>query len=378
MSSIVKQYINENNGGKIIPICISLIFTAIGCFFFFPLVNNLISARNWEKIPCIIISGQIIIHQDSEGDTYSVEIVYKYRYGNTEYTSRRYDFNRSSSSDYESKEAIVRGYPPDTKTFCYVNPQKPDQSVINRDFNFSMLIDMILPLVFIFIGFTPVFFVFKKQKINVIPSVPQGSEVVLKNKDAPFTRLIIIIILALICNGIIIIPLWDTVSGKTDIWTNFYIIPLAVAGMALIIASIYYFICMFNPRSEIILSSIPVTMGKEVTLRWKLSGNTYVLKDFHILLEGREEATYRKGTASVTDKEIFSVINIFDTENPEYMKEGSAKFTIPSDSMHTFNAPNNKILWHICINGKINYWPDIKEEYEITVIHENLIKKGVL
>jgi hypothetical protein len=272
----------------------------------------------------------------------------------------------------------VEEYPPGKNTFCYVNPEMPNQAVISRDFSSSMLAAVIFPLVFTLFGFLPLFFVFKKKNINIIPSGSQGSEVVLKPKSSPFVRLIGITIVALIWNGIIIIPLSEIYYGKGETCLTIFMIPFVIGGIGLIISVIYYFLCLFNPRPKLILSSSPVPMGKEVTIWWKISGSTYVLKDFHIYLEGREEATYARGTTSVTDKEIFSIINIIDTENPEYMKEGSAKFTIPSDSIHTFNAPNNKVLWHIHLNGKIYYWPDIKEEYGIIVLPENAIRKGVL
>jgi len=385
VSSIIKQHMDRNkatSGGKLVMVVFFLIFSVAGLvmayFFLFPLLKNLISARNWEKVPCTIVSGRVLTHEDSDGDTYSIEIEYKYLFENRAYISNRYNFNKSSSSGYSSKKAIVDKYPPGINTFCYVNPHMPNEAVIDRDFNISMLIMVIFPLIFTSVGFIPLLFFLKNKNVNVIPSVSGSSEVVLKSKTSPLTRLLGVLIVAIFWNGIIIIPLSQIYQGRGETCLTLFMIPFSIVGIGLIIGVIYYVLCLFNPRPKLILSSSPVPMGKEVTVWWKVSGNTYVMKDFHIYLEGREEATYTRGTDSVTDKEVFSTINIFDTENPEYMKEGSAGFTIPSDSMHTFDAPHNKVLWHIHLNSKINYWPDIKEEYEIMVFPENLIKKGFI
>jgi hypothetical protein len=35
--------------------------------------------------------------------------------------------------------------------------------------------------------------------------------------------------------------------------------------------------------------------------------------------------------------------------------------------MHSFAAPNNKIVWTIEVHGHIAGWPDVKEEYELKV-----------
>jgi hypothetical protein len=49
---------------------------------------------------------------------------------------------------------------------------------------------------------------------------------------------------------------------------------------------------------------------------------------------------------------------------------GAARTTslrIPDDTMHTFTADNNKIIWTIKMKGQINRWPDIDESFDITV-----------
>jgi hypothetical protein len=99
-----------------------------------------------------------------------------------------------------------------------------------------------------------------------------------------------------------------------------------------------------------------------------MSGRATALRRLEIVLEGREEATYTRGTTTVTDKNVFVTIPIFATTNPWDMQSGRARLLVPPGTMPTFCAEHNKILWHLHVRGDIPRWPDIKEEYEITVL----------
>lgn len=83
---------------------------------------------------------------------------------------------------------------------------------------------------------------------------------------------------------------------------------------------------------------------------------------------GRESATYRRGTRSVTDHCIFHRQILFETEQPTSTHTyGRLEVAIPEDSMHSFDGGNNKISWHILIEGDVPRWPNIKAEYPFTV-----------
>jgi len=220
-------------------------------------------------------------------------------------------------------------------------------------------------------------------------TVSQHREVVLKSKrDSPIVPLIGFFLIALFWNATMLTVLTVIILSpgtyEQVICFIIILIPLLLAGFGFIMAVIYHFLSLFHPRPKLIVSLHPVPMGNEVTLRWKMSGNISIIKDFRIYLAGREETTYKRGTHFVTDKENFSLINIFDKENPEDIKEGTGTFTIPFDSMHTFNARNNKISWHIFVDFKLDCWPhiegywrDTNQEYEIVVLPENVMRKSL-
>jgi hypothetical protein len=50
------------------------------------------------------------------------------------------------------------------------------------------------------------------------------------------------------------------------------------------------------------------------------------------------------------------------------MPYGDVGFAIPDDTMHSFEAQNNKIDWELAVEGEIKRWPDVKSSFEITVL----------
>jgi hypothetical protein len=91
------------------------------------------------------------------------------------------------------------------------------------------------------------------------------------------------------------------------------------------------------------------------------------MNHLRIFLEGREEATYQRGTNTYTDKEIFATVDFVDTTADWEMPRGSAELVIPEDTMHSFEADSNKIVWEIKVAGDIARWPDVQQNFPITL-----------
>jgi hypothetical protein len=138
-------------------------------------------------------------------------------------------------------------------------------------------------------------------------------------------------------------------------------------GLGLIGGVLYQFMALFNPRPRLTVSRGVLMPGDSIDVGWELTGRADRLRRFQISLEGREEATYRRGTNTRTDKEVFTRIQLTDTTDPFAMQSGSAKLKLPPDAMHSFKAANNKIMWVLKVSGDIPRWPDINDEFPITV-----------
>ena len=86
-----------------------------------------------------------------------------------------------------------------------------------------------------------------------------------------------------------------------------------------------------------------------------------------VYAEGREEATYVRGTTTSTDRETFAIIRLIDTERHNEMAAGRTTLRIPPTTMHSFESANNKIVWVVKVHGEIPRWPDVEAEFEIRV-----------
>ena len=84
--------------------------------------------------------------------------------------------------------------------------------------------------------------------------------------------------------------------------------------------------------------------------------------------EAREEATYRQGTRTSTDKKTFLRIEAASAQDAAAISEGRASVTLPVDTMPTFKSDNNRIIWSLLVTGAIPRWPDLNEEFVIEVL----------
>lgn len=106
----------------------------IGSYFIYPVVLQVLDSGSWEKAKAIVDHRSYDVTTDKEGNkSYHVEILYRYKYKNKEYRSIQYNFLNSSSSDRDDAIAIGKKYPKGKQFKCYVDPDNPEYSVIEKD-----------------------------------------------------------------------------------------------------------------------------------------------------------------------------------------------------------------------------------------------------
>jgi hypothetical protein len=137
------------NRGCIVAFLSLFLLVGIGLsFIFVTSALRVLKARSWPAVPCTILSSEVGVHQGDDSDTYSVDVSYSYTFQGREHKSDRYQFLRGSTGGRQAKERIVRRLPPLTRTVCYVNPDDPSESVLNRDFGTEYAF-ILVPLVFV-------------------------------------------------------------------------------------------------------------------------------------------------------------------------------------------------------------------------------------
>jgi len=369
------------------------IFLAVGLGVFYGMflrpMMKIEQAKDWPEIPCTVISSRVQSHEGDDSTTYSVDIFYAYTFNGREYKSNRYSFMLGSSSGYERKKAVVNAHPPGKKAVCYVNPDDPAEAVIERGYTDDVWFCLI-PLVFVAVGAGGIFFTVrnhlrKKAKTarrdvdayahtyagTVDREVPAGP-VILKPKHSPLVKLVGVTFAAAFWNGIVSIFVWQVIkgwrTGHGEWGPTLFLIPFVLIGLGLIGGIVYFLLALFNPRPKLTLSSGAVPLGGTAELRWEFTGQVRRIGKFEIVLEGREEATYRRGTNTVTDKEVFATLPIVQIDDWRDMAAGEATLAIPPDTMHSFEASNNKIIWTLKVHGDIRMWPDVKAAFPLTVL----------
>ncbi len=352
-----------------------------------------LAARQWEPTPCKVISSTVRTHSNDDGHTYSIDILYEYEVNGKQYRSNRYGLLRLSSSGYEGKAKVVRQHPPGRETICFVNPKDPHDAVLKRGLSPVLLFGLI-PLAFMGIGAIGLAHRLRPPGVEdkqhwtrmdpaggprpirhrTLPDAAPGP-VTLEAKGIRAAKFAGMAFLALAWNGICSFLFADVAAGwqkgRLNYFETLFAIPFLLAGLAMIAGSIYYFLALFNPWPRIHLSAAAAPLGAAVDIEWELKGRTSKLSRLRIELQGREQATYRRGTSTATDTKTFAAIPIADTTHRTEMGIGRGRFVIPPHTMHSFSAPNNTIVWKVKVHGEVDRWPDVNEEFDFTVLPAN-------
>ena len=371
------------------------VFALVGGVMLYPLgikpIARTIAAESWAATPCQVLRAEVRSHDSDDGTTYSVYILYQYEFNGQTYKSDRYEFVGGSSSGYQGKARVVEQYQAAANPVCYVNPSNPSEAVLKRGFHAKLLLAL-FPLPFLLIGVGGLAATWRGKivtdKRTAKPWIAQrpasasddlatlrvadGGREVLTPQFSAKTKFIGVTVVALFWNGIVSIFVFSMIGGfrhGDPSWFGLlFLLPFVAIGLGLIAGAVYQFLAIFNPRPTLELSSSVLPLGTAAELTWSFSGRTGRISELTVTLRGVEEARYRKGTSTYTDRNTFYEMELYKTSDPTEIAAGQIGFVLPQDTMHSFEAENNKILWTLDVHGSIKHWPDVKESFKITVI----------
>ena len=349
----------------------------------------------WAKTSCVITRSEVRAgqqHGRGSGNYYFV-VGYQYDYGGRNYASERYELKPVAFRNYGRAAQLVEQYRPESAIVCYVNPAAPDEAVLKRGDLFMPLF-VLFPLIFVVIGFVGIYSqwrpaIARNQRLQPISAgrwvVLRRSEAVpkpdprtahdplaLKPAVSPWGKLVAALIFGLFWNGLVsmfvvnIVRNWR--SWPIEWFLALFMVPFVLIGLGTIAAAGYFFLALFNPRPRLTITPRAVPLGGTFRVEWEIRGRTDALRRLRLRLEGREEATYQSGKNTATDKNVFANIEIADLTVPQAMRSGGANVTVPGQLMHSFTTRHNRIVWSIQVQGEIAHWPDIKEEFPVTVL----------
>ncbi|HUP43527.1 MAG TPA: DUF3592 domain-containing protein [Thermoanaerobaculia bacterium] len=367
--------------------------------FAVPLWRNL-QARSWPEAPCEVLESRVASHAGDDGDTYSVEVRYRYRVDGRDHVSERYDFFPGSTSGYEGKARVVERLPPGTRTVCYVDPADPTEAVLDRSFTAEYLFGL-LPLAFVGVGAGGIVLTLvgaRRGKARraagrpewlpepsgepaakaagarhglSVPSAGDAAPLVLEAKMSPLGRLVGTTLVALFWNGIVGVFLWQLWQGwregSFDGCVAVFLVPFVLVGVLLLAGIPYQVLALFNPRPRLVLTPGRLELGGSAELSWRFRGWPGRIRRLRLTLEGVEEASWSGGKSRRTARETFASYDLLDTRLPIEIAGGSIQVWAPPETMHTFEAADNRVLWTLKLHGEIRLWPDVSEEIRVVV-----------
>jgi hypothetical protein len=368
----------------LVPVVLGLVFVAVGGGLFIGIgvvpALRLVRAASWVETPCTIVSSTVRSQSSDDGTTYKVDILFEYQVGGLTLKSNRYDFANFGSSGYTGKREIVNRYPEGSRAVCFVDPSDPTRAVLNRDLRPAYLVGLI-PLVFLLAGAAVATWGFRQRRQardrrtrvsgrRRVPEVIDGPRA-LEPKQGPGTKILGSLIFTLIWNGILSVFLYTLIAdwqrGDHNWFLAIFLVPFVLVGLGSVVMVGYFTLAAFNPRPRITLQPAAPRLGDSIRIDWRFGGRSERIDRLQITLEGREEATYQRGTDTHTDTEVFARFVVADSEVAFEIARGGADVEIPHDTMHSFAGDHNKVVWSLKVNGDVPRWPDVDEKFEVDV-----------
>lgn len=388
---------NEAPKAIIIPFFSIFAIAGLGILLFViaPQWTKYSDAKGWKETPAKVIWSRVKSHSDDDGTTYSVDIFYSYSFEGRDYKSNTVGLMSGSSSGRSSKQEKVKEHPPGKAITCYVNPEKPWQSLLERELGWWALFAL-FPLPFIAVGLGGLWWTFKKRskakatsnsdnklgrRSSSIRHSATGSDKFHSSARKEFSpggsRIKWVfgsIFIALFWNGITSVFVWQAVQswikGNGEWFLTIFITPFVLIGIGLILHIFYRLFALFNPSPKLSLTPGEITLGQSAKLKWNVSSGAQRINHFAIYLVGEEEAEYRRGTDTVKVSSIFYEQALIDTQDPRKSSTGSTKIELSPDAaniMPSWKSHNNRIKWSLQVKGKISFWPDVSDSYEVQV-----------
>jgi hypothetical protein len=373
----------------------------LAAFFLVPL-GRVIQALGWDPVSCEVLSSSVDRHQGGDEATYSVEVRYRYEVDGRSYQGRRYRFLGGSSSGSEAKQRIVDSLPPGAATICWVDPDDPREAVLDRGLSWEYVFGL-LPLAFVALGAVGLYaatagwrgrtgrraeaigsgavvdagpaagrmaeLLGDLAEHDPLPERPPPGELVLEPEVPPLGRLGCLIGVALVWNGLVGAFVWMGVR-EPDPVLGCFLVPFVLVGLGLLVGVPYQILALANPRPHLRLADGRLSPGRSTTIYWSFSGAARHLRGLQIRLEGREVVRYSSGDSTSRRTEVFARLPLADETQRGLLEQGSARLELPAEAMHSFDGRHGSIVWVLVVHGTIARWPDVGDEFEVTVLPE--------
>jgi hypothetical protein len=266
---------------------------------------------------------------------------------------------------------VVNRHPPGARVRCWVDPEHPTEAVLNREFTPELAFGLI-PLGFALVGVGGLIAMLRGGRVPDAAGVRDGTagdpEAAreLRPKHGPVAKILGTLAVAAFWNGIT----WTIVVGALrdgDWFPLLFLSIFVLIGAGLLVALGYAVLSLANPRPRLTLRPGRLQSGVLQTLSWQMSGAVGRLRRMEFTLEGRESATYQRGTSTTTDRQTCVRIVLAELTGLAEMRAGETAFELPPEAVPGFQANHNRIEWFIRVKGEVPKWPDVNEEFPVEI-----------
>jgi hypothetical protein len=163
----------------------------------------------------------------------------------------------------------------------------------------------------------------------------------------------------------------DLMSGRID-WLLFgLIVPFAVVGVGGVVLFIRGLVLATSVGpTQVEVSNHPLQPGRSYEVL-VAQGGSGTLRSLELILELEEQATFRQGTDTRTERLLVwsqPIKQWRDVElSPAARFEAEATIRLPERAMHSFHSEHNVVSWRFVVRGVPERWPAFCRVFPVIV-----------
>lgn len=372
----IKKRLRSEKGAIIFFLILGTMGLALFMILTVSPVAQWIESLTWDKTSCYVERARVISEPDSDGgEKYAPDVRYVYHVDRQTFRNDRFSLYPDFQASYQLAAQSLAPFKSGHKTFCYVNPENPADSILVHTMGKGPIVGSIFGGILMLAGFGSAFSL-HKQKAEATTLVPTKSR---ENRAAPVELsllkpksyalgLVVLMGFAFIWNSAV-----AAVIGSEGSFVGAELIFLLV-GLVIGAVALFGLLNEFRPKVYFAIHQ-PHFQHQVMSVEWFCKRGLWAMKRLQIELICREEADYMRGTDKMTEKFTLHSQSLLVTKCQDEMRKGSFDVTIPSDLMPSFSAPHNRIVWLFAVKGPTCFLKKHADEYVFQVLPQPIVPK---
>lgn len=325
------------------------------------------AAASWVAGRCTITEVAIAQDVDSDGDRqYAPRVAYRLEVGGQSVRGERISFGeRAWTNDLAKAKRGAARYHVGQTVDCFYDPDRPSRVVLSRTVpGGTMVAAFGLGFLLVGLGIAASELRERRQarRLAAHPAGPEAPPLLTRLGEHGLDHLLLRGGFAAAFSAPVPYLVADALDGPMH---ALFALIFGAVGLGLQAWFWHRLLRAIGPRVDVRVDGTP-SLGETVMIAVDLAG-WMPIRTARLRLIGREEATHRVGTDTVTDTAVFFERQLAAVRSPRRAARMSGEVQVPHDTMPTWSAGSNRIRWVIAIDADIATWPDVTDEYELRI-----------